>query len=281
MKRRVWKEASLLFGVMVVVASVGLGGAWLWGFWVGFVLALGVAALVSPFVASYLLSSLFQTNHLLERLVRETLHELNAPLATIKTNVHLLEKTTQEEKSLTRLGRITQACTNLYALYEQMEYYIKREIRLVKEETFDAKTAVEACLIRCSGMQREIALSATLTPTTIHTDRIGFEQSVSNLLSNAYKYNHHQGWVKVRLVDGKLCVEDGGVGMDEGTRFRVFDRYYQANPHTTGYGLGLSMVKAYCDAYGIFITLVSKENKGTQVCLHLEKVLVKNEKDAL
>lgn len=271
----------MLFGALAIVTSIGFGVAWAWGFWAGWGVALGLGALMSPFVTSYLLSPLFQTNHLLERLVRETLHELNAPLATIKTNVHLLEKTTQEPKSLTRLGRITQACTNLYALYEQMEYYIKREIRLVKEEMFDAKEAVEACLGRCSGMQQGVNVHVELTSTYVHTDRIGFEQSVSNLLSNAYKYNHPKGWVEVCLEKGVLSVKDGGIGMDEETRFRVFDRYYQAHPHKTGYGLGLSMVKAYCDGHGIFITLISKKHTGTQVCLHLEPILVKNGKDAL
>ena len=281
LKRPSFKVYALVFGALAAVAlGAGLAKEYI-GLWagIGALLVLGLCA--SVLLSSFLLSPLFQTNELLERLVRETLHELNAPLATIQTNVHLLAKEHQDPKSSKRLGRIKEACTNLYALYEQMEYYIKREIRLVKHEVFDAKEAVEACIIRCSGMQGDLSLVCDLAPLHVKTDRVGFEQCVGNVLSNAYKYNRPSGWVKISLHQGCLSIEDGGIGMDEQTRFRVFDRYYQGHPSSTGYGLGLSMVKAYCDTYGVFITFISKKNIGTQVSLHLASILVKNGKDAL
>lgn len=260
---------------MSVAVAIGLISVHWWGVWVGGGVALCVVIALSVALASFLLSPLFQTNTLLERLVKETLHELNAPLATIKANAQMLHREHTDEKSRQRLARIQQASANLYALYEQMEYYIKREIRLVKEEVFDASEMVEACIEKSSGLQGSIALTYTCKPTLVETDRIGFEQSVMNLLSNAYKYNTPSGWVDIQLVAGKLTIQDGGSGMDEQTQFRVFDRYYQANPTKSGYGMGLSMVKEYCDAYGIFISLTSKLGQGTSVTLHLGPILKK------
>ncbi len=281
LKRPSFKVYALVFGALAAVAlGAGLAKEYA-GLWagIGVLFVLGVCA--SVLLSSFLLSPLFQTNDLLERLVRETLHELNAPLATIQTNAHLLAKEHQDPKSSKRLGRIKEACTNLYALYEQMEYYIKREIRLVKHEVFDAKEAVEACITRCSGMQRDLSLVCDLAPLHVKTDRVGFEQCVGNVLSNAYKYNRPKGWVRIVLRGECLSIEDGGIGMDEQTRFLVFDRYYQANTSASGYGIGLSMVKAYCDAEGIFITFVSKENRGTRVDLHLDSIATEKPKDAL
>jgi signal transduction histidine kinase len=262
---------------MSVAVATGISSVHLWGVWMGGIIALFVVIALSVALASFLLSPLFQTNALLERLVKETLHELNAPLATIKANAQLLHREHADEKSRKRLSRIQQASTNLYALYEQMEYYIKREIRLVKEDVFDAREAVEVCVEKSSGLQGSITLTCTCKPTLVETDRIGFEQSVMNLLSNAYKHNTPSGWVDVQLSAGKLTVKDGGSGMDEQTQFRVFDRYYQENPTTSGYGMGLSMVKEYCDTYGIFISLVSKIGQGTNVTLHLGPILKKAE----
>ena len=74
------------------------------------------------------LKPLFKSDEKLELSIKETIHELNIPVSTIKMNTQLLEKTITDEKSQKRLERIKQASNNLLKLYENMEYNIKKEI---------------------------------------------------------------------------------------------------------------------------------------------------------
>lgn len=263
----------LVFLVLFLNSWVGLIGA--------IVGAIFIGGILSYMATKLLLAPLAKTNNLLDRLVKDTLHELNAPLATIQANTQLLKQTHKDDHSLKRLNRIAQASKNLYDLYTQMEYYIKKEIRLVKEEHFDAKEALEICIERGKELQGGLSLTCKAQSTFVYVDRIGFEQCVMNLLSNAYKYNKPNGSVHVSLESGILTIKDSGIGMDEHTRFCVFDRYYQNNFEADGYGIGLHKVRKFCESYGIFIGLTSEQDVGTTVALRLEKILVKNEKVAI
>ena len=265
---------------MLLIGIVFFLNSWV-GIWAAFIASVLVGAVVSYGIANYLLTPLAKTNNLLDKLIKDTLHELNAPLATIQANTQLLKQSFTDSSNLKRLERIALACNNLYTLYTQMEYYIKREIRLVKEEIFDAKEAIETCIERSKELQGGITLTCKAQSTLVYVDRIGFEQCVMNLLSNAFKYNKPNGSVHVNLSNGIFSIQDTGIGMDEHTRFRVFDRYYQSDPQKSGYGIGLHNVREFCEHYGIFIGLISAPDLGTTVILKLEKIVTKNQKDAI
>ncbi len=61
-----------------------------------------------------------------------------------------------------------------------------------------------------------------------------------------------------------LSVEDKGVGMGPTELLRVHERYYQADDKKDGKGIGLALVKAYCDEEGIDIQIKSEKGVGTQ-----------------
>src|SRR4029453_5703823 len=67
-------------------------------------------------------------------------------------------------------------------------------------------------------------------PEPVYVDRDMWEKVVSNLLSNAFKFTF-EGAVTVTLksVDGavELQVRDTGVGIPEGQRTRVFERFHR------------------------------------------------------
>lgn len=223
-------------------------------------------------VASFVLFRLFKTNNLLDKLLKNTLHELNVPLSTIKANAQLL-KTNISKDNIKRVDRILKSSEHLYRLYEEVEYYIKKEAVLIKHEVFDAKDVVFECIEQIKTINTTISLSKNLNSTYIKADKIGFYKIVLNLLLNAYKYNKPNGKVEVILHNGKLHVNDTGIGMSEEARFKLFDRYYQENENSEGYGIGLNIVKSYCDEHKIFISLVTEERVGTKVTLNLEHLI--------
>jgi signal transduction histidine kinase len=59
--------------------------------------------------------------------------------------------------------------------------------------------------------------------------------------------------------------------MDEITLIHIYDRYYQSDSTMAGYGIGLNLVKRYCDRYRIGLHISSKVDVGTCVTLEFKK----------
>jgi len=110
-----------------------------------------------------------------------------------------------------------------------------------------------------------------LTPIMITADKSGFEKIIDNLLSNALKYNKKGGFVRFYIADKKLFIQDSGQGIDSKNLFIIFDKSYQENPSTKGFGIGLSIVKSYCDKEKIDIKIETKKGEGTTIMIDLQQ----------
>jgi len=224
---------------------------------------LPLALLFGYILSKIALEPLFITNDLLDRLLKDTLHELNIPLSTIFANVSMLKRKESNPKKLVRLERIERAGENLKELYEDLDYFIKKEIGSVEYETFDLNDIIKKSIAKMEGTSQDITIQYKPESMQISTDRRGCQKAIDNLISNAIKYNRPKGFVKISIQNGWLVIEDSGIGMDETTMFHIFDRYYQSDLNASGYGIGLHIVKTFCDEHGIKITIDSRVNKGT------------------
>ena len=96
-----------------------------------------------------------------------------------------------------------------------------------------------------------------------------------NLLNNAIKFSPPGGTLTVRLArDGNAAVcrvGDQGPGMDDDTRRRIFEKFYQGDTaHATeGNGLGLSLVKRIVDLCGGSVTVDSAPGAGATFTVRL------------
>jgi len=223
-------------------------------------------------IASHLLAPKAELDANLSHLSSEILHELNIPLATIKANTAMLEKhLSGEEKTLKRLNRITASANRLKRLYEELAYSIRKEIHPIEKESVVLKEVLEERIeaLNLFGRNR---LLLDIEDMTIRVDRIGFEKAIDNLLMNAMKYSERTMPVSLYLKASTLIIEDHGIGMDEAELLKVYERYYQGDSGSEGKGIGLALVKTYCDTEGIMIQITSEKGKGTRVMLDLEKV---------
>ncbi len=218
------------------------------------------------------LEPLFVTNDLLDRLLKDTLHELNIPLSTIFANVSMLSRFENDRKKLKRLSRIEKAGGHLLELYEDLDYFIKKEIGSVEKERFELREVIEKSVRKMEDIRGDISIQYRSFDISVIADRRGCQKAIDNLLSNAIKYNRPGGSVKIFEEKGSLVVQDSGIGMDDQTLFRVFDRYYQSELSASGYGIGLHIVKTFCDQHGIKIKIESKVNSGTTFRLDFKGV---------
>ena len=123
------------------------------------------------------------------------------------------------------------------------------------------------------AMGKQIQMHLQLPPETIEInfDEDKLRRIITNLLSNAFKYNTDNGSVTVTLdVTQKeqqqtmaIVVADTGIGIKD--KRHVFDRFVQEShgQEQEGSGLGLHIVKQYVKMMGGSIDVADNKPKGT------------------
>lgn len=225
------------------------------------------------FLSKQLIEPLFKSEEKIKSLIKETLHELNTPVATIKMNTKILQKKQLDEKNIARLERIDTACNDLLDLYSTMEYGIKEQIDSVTSETFNIDEIINKSISKFEDIKGDINIEYVSKTLLVEADLKGFEKVIDNLISNGIKYNKSKGFIKIYLNETTLVIQDSGIGIDTQNLFAVFERYYQESTLNSGIGLGLNIVKEYCDKHKIDIKIDSKKDEGSIFYLDLKNII--------
>lgn len=207
----------------------------------------------------------------LEVFSKETLHELNLPINTITANVEMLRKVHTDEKSLKRLERIAQAVGMLKARYNELDYLIKKQMERESVETFDLNELLQERLRFFRSLYPNVTWEIAASAREVRLDRMGLGKVIDNLIENGVKYSPSPAHIRITLSHDALTICDQGIGMDEITLMRIYERYYQNDATMPGYGIGLGLVKRYCDRYGILLHVNSRPSEGTCVKLEFKK----------
>lgn len=207
----------------------------------------------------------------LQNLSKETLHELNLPISTIMTNMHMLKKNLIYEKDLQRVHRIESACEMLRQRYNELDYMIKLQSSNITKESFKLDELVKNRVEFLRQIYPHVEFNLTLCPTEIQSDKIGLAKVIDNLIDNAVKYSQNIHKITISLQNFTLHIQDYGCGMDEVELLKIFDKYYQSNKNMRGFGIGLSMVKRFCDTNDILLNFISIPNNGTTVILKFKE----------
>jgi len=225
-------------------------------------------------LSSYVLSQKFKVDENLLHLTKEILHELNIPIATIQANTTLLKRTLKEnEKGLKRLSRIDASTSRLNRLYVELVYSIKKEIHSIEKEEFLLEELIVERVEEMKLLNRN-SFVLKLKSHRVYVDKIGFEKVLDNLISNAMKYSDKNSNIEICLENHNLSIKDYGIGMDETELISIYERYYQLDNRAYGEGIGLALVKAYCDDEKIKIRINSRKNEGTEVSLELDFIVL-------
>jgi PAS domain S-box-containing protein len=117
-------------------------------------------------------------------------------------------------------------------------------------------------------------------PAELHVygDPLRLAQVLSNLLTNAAKYTHPRGEIRVTATEAEgglqVSVEDSGIGISSEDLPRVFGMFAQvrsAQEHAAGgLGIGLALAKGIVDLHGGRIEAASGGvGKGSRFTVHL------------
>lgn len=111
------------------------------------------------------------------------------------------------------------------------------------------------------------------------------ERVLLNLVVNAREALPDGGTIRLHVREARVAEEgespgryvvvdvvDGGVGMDETARARLFEPFFTTRPEGKGTGLGLSIAYRIVDQAGGFIHVDSAPGKGTTMSVYLPRV---------
>ena len=237
-------------------------------------------ALLIPaiFLSGYILYNLLneqkeRQDKLLEHIVRETLHEINLPISTIEANMKMLSKNLNSTKDLKRVNRVINSLDRLKRLYNLLSYNIKKEILPIEKESIflDKILKDRVAFFRELNRNRFIL---NLEPLYIKVDKIGLEQALDNIIENAMKYSNKDSNIEITIKNGKLHIKDYGIGIEQDELSLIYQRYYQESSSNIGEGIGLSIVKSFCDNSGILLKIESKKGYGTEVIMDFKRVIL-------
>jgi signal transduction histidine kinase len=201
----------------------------------------------------------------LRRFVSDAAHELNTPLATLRTNLEMMHKNSLPEQServaraqaqVERLEALTQGMLDLSRIESGMSQGALGPVSL----TSLAQEMGELYASRAEQAGLDFELSLPGTPITVQGDEGQLRQALTNLLDNAVKFTPESGCVHLGLEREEdmavLWVEDTGIGIPEEDLPHLFQRFHRGR-NTEGYpgsGLGLAIVKAIADRHDGSVT---------------------------
>jgi signal transduction histidine kinase len=233
-----------------------------------------IALIIFLSFTSSILKPLFTSDDNLQKNIKETIHELNIPVSTIKMNTQLLEKNITDEKSLKRLERIKQASNNLIKLYEDMEYNIKKEIDTIDKQECFLDEVIAGSIVKFDDIKNDTVITSDLPNIGLLTDINGFEKVIDNLISNAIKYNSkEEPIINITYENNILSIFNKGEKIDTKNLLMIFDRYYQSDSSNNGFGLGLNIVKEFCDKNKITIKIDTLPS-GNVFSLNIKNIIV-------
>ncbi len=216
------------------------------------------------------------------RFTADASHELRTPLAVIHTHTQLaLTRERSAEDYKKTLATCLRASTRMKGLVESLLLLAGADagrLSLVHER-LDLRDVVEDCALMVSPLaaEKQVVIAADVQRAELMGDAARLGQVVTNLLSNAIRYNRQAGRVDVSLAvkgaEAVLQVRDSGVGIPAEHQPHVFERFYRVDAARSreagGNGLGLAICKSIIEAHGGVIELQSEAEVGTTFTVRL------------
>jgi heavy metal sensor kinase len=218
------------------------------------------------------------------RFTADASHELRTPLATISAEI---EWALSRDRSL---EEYRQCLATAQRAADRMRRVVEHLLTLARADSADVmlhRTTVglgplvndAVGIVKSLADQKQVTIETDVHDTTVIADRDRLMDLLTNLFSNAIKYNRSGGHVQVAVwpegSDACLRVKDTGTGISADDLPRVFDRFYRADKartaHSGGAGLGLAIAKWIVEAHGGRIACQSTLGQGTEVLVHLPR----------
>jgi signal transduction histidine kinase len=189
-------------------------------------------------------------------------HEIQTPLAVIRSKLDMLmQNKTLNKESINHIKSINEAVNRLFKLNQGL-LLISRIENLQFHETkkLSLKKYIENCLenyeeiLQLKKIKVEFDFS---DEGDVIMNELLADVLISNLLSNAVRYNKDGGFIICCIDSLNLSISNSGEQLDFDPLL-LFNRFVKAGNNPQSVGLGLSIVKKIADHYKMPITYTCK-----------------------
>ena len=218
-------------------------------------------------------------------------HEIRTPMTMIVSPLQKLVKTDRDpvrQRSYELIQRNANRILNLINQLMDLRKIDKNQMQMLFSEVDIVPFIKNICetvndVADIRGIQTSL-IDETGPGLKLWIDTANFDKILMNLLSNSLKYTPNGGSIEVKLQecmgneqmpDGVfiLTVTDTGVGIPEGERSHIFDRFYQIrgnNINGGGTGIGLNLTHSLVTLHhGTIELLDNPSGQGTCFVIRL------------
>ena len=230
-----------------------------------------------------LLDRMRQTYRRQTQFVSDASHELRTPIAVIQGYVGMLDRWGKSDPKVLdeSIAAIKSEAEHMQHLVEQLLFLARSDsgrnpltLRDFSLSDMLSETLREYEMIDSSHQWR---LRMPEEPVHIRGDDAMLKQALRILCDNACKYSPAGTSITLSLRRDadriSFSVQDEGIGIPAEAQPHVFERFYRADPsrvrQTGGTGLGLSIAQWIVERHGGRIKLLSREDMGTRMTVHL------------
>lgn len=205
-------------------------------------------------------------------------HELKSPLTAIMGFSELMMNPKLSEENRTKCAKdINESSKRMATLIEKMITLGKLDSAQFAEKAYEVvnlRKISEDVIKRLKIIADSIGVTMTCEgEASMNADSNQMFTLISNLVSNAIKYNKENGSVKIELSQTDkavtVSVSDTGIGIDKKDIPHICERFYRVNSaHSKtsldSNGLGLAIVKHIADDYNGEMKIESVPGQGSK-----------------
>jgi len=206
---------------------------------------------------------------------RDASHELRTPMTVIRmAGDVLLADDTLTAHSTRTIKRIQSAVGEMEQLVEAFLIMAREGDVGLPDEDFVVNEVIHDEVDKARALIANKPVAVTTDEQAAFALRAPprvFAVLFGNLLRNACSYTD-AGSITVRVLPGKVVVEDTGIGMTPAELERVFEAFFRGDEKRVGgHGIGLSIVQRISERFGWPVKLESEAGKGTRATVSFPK----------
>ena len=214
-------------------------------------------------------------------------HELKTPIFNIQGYIQTLIDggLEDDEINMRYLKRTNKSVERMINIVEDLEVIsrLETEQSVLDIQKFNivelTQEVFDQLEMKANQMNIELVIENEAQTSFVMADRDKIQQVFINLVSNSIKYGKESGKTRVRLFDmnDNILVEvaDNGIGIDEESLDRLFERFYRVDKNRSreigGTGLGLAIVKHILEGHNQQVNVRSTKDVGSTFSFILEK----------
>ncbi|WP_086229065.1 sensor histidine kinase [Campylobacter devanensis] len=192
----------------------------------------------------------------LNNFITDTTHEINTPLSVILMSSEMFDKNPPKY-----LENIKIAAKTLSGIYNDLALNLKNNPNVISK--FNIQTLLESRikLFELSANSKGLKFEINSNSFELYSDIQKVGKILDNLISNAIKYSNKNSKIIINLDQNSFEIINFGATISKENIDKIYDKFSRFDTQNGGFGIGLSLVKRYCDELGLSIECESGDNQ--------------------